>query len=80
MRHRRRAKLAHGVVEQCREVGARAIALPGDVSDGSASREAVRALIAVLGRLDVVVTNAGIVHRQPLVEMSEARPGTGWSP
>jgi len=64
--------LARAVVEQCRELGARAVALPGDVSDGSASREAVGALITALGRLDVVVANAGIVHRQPLVEMSEA--------
>jgi 3-oxoacyl-[acyl-carrier protein] reductase len=66
------AALASEVVEQVRQLGGKAVALPADVADGSAMRAAVATLIDTLGGLDVVVTNAGIIHRRPFVEVTEA--------
>jgi len=64
--------LAHQVVDQARQLGAKALALPVDVSDAAAVRKVVTGLIDAFGRIDVVVTNAGIIHRRPLVEVTEA--------
>jgi 3-oxoacyl-[acyl-carrier protein] reductase len=66
------AALAQEVVDQARQLGAKAVALPADVTDAAAMREAVTALIGVSGRLDVVVTNAGIIHRRPFIDVTEA--------
>jgi 3-oxoacyl-[acyl-carrier protein] reductase len=60
------------VVDQVRQLGAKAVALPADVADASAVRTAVTTLIQALGGLDVVVTNAGIIRRGPLLEITEA--------
>ncbi len=64
--------LANEVVDQVRQFGGKAIALPADVTDAPAVRAAVTMLIETLGRIDVLVTNAGIVHRRPLVDVTEA--------
>ena len=68
----REAAGAEEVVEACRALGRHAVALPGDVADAATMRAAVAALVAARGRLDVVVTNAGIVHRQPVADVAEA--------
>lgn len=64
--------LANEVVDQARQLGAKAVALPADVTDAAAVREAVRTLIEAFGRIDVLVTNAGIIHRRPLADVTEA--------
>jgi 3-oxoacyl-[acyl-carrier protein] reductase len=64
--------LARKVLDQVRQLGAKAVALPADVSDAAAVGGAVATLIAALGRIDVLVTNAGIVHRRPLIDVTEA--------
>ena len=66
------AALASEVVDQVRQLGGKAVALPADVVDGLAMRGAVTTLIQTLGGIDVVVTNAGIIHRGPLVDVTEA--------
>jgi 3-oxoacyl-[acyl-carrier protein] reductase len=53
------------------EHGRRALGLPVDVTDGAAVREAVERVVGELGRLDVLVTAAGIVHRDTLEETGE---------
>jgi 3-oxoacyl-[acyl-carrier protein] reductase len=50
----------------------RILDLPLDVTDGEAVRHAVARVTRELGRLDIVVTGAGIVHRDPLEETTEA--------
>jgi 3-oxoacyl-[acyl-carrier protein] reductase len=65
-------KLAGEVVDGVRQLGGKAVALPADVADWSAMRQAVETLIQTLGRVDIVVTNAGITHRGLLVDATEA--------
>ncbi len=66
------AALAATLLDELRAAGAPAIALPADVTDGAAMRAAGRRLVEALGRVDIVVTNAGIIDRRPFVETSEA--------
>ena len=52
--------------------GRRALSLVGDVSDASAVGTALHRVVAELGRLDVVVNNAGIAERAGLEDLDEA--------
>jgi len=51
--------------------GRRGLGLTLDVTDAEAVRAAVGRVVTTLGRLDVLVTAAGIVHRDPLEETTE---------
>lgn len=59
----RDATAAARVVAECVAVGARAIAVRADVAEESDVVALFDATVAELGRLDVVVNNAGILHR-----------------
>jgi 3-oxoacyl-[acyl-carrier protein] reductase len=65
-------KLAAEVVDEIRQLGGKAVALPGDVADAGAMRAVVATLVDTLGGIDVVVTNAGIIHRAMAVDVAEA--------
>ncbi|MBI2466376.1 MAG: SDR family oxidoreductase [Candidatus Rokubacteria bacterium] len=52
--------------------GRRALGLALDVTAAGDVRGAVGRVVAELGRLDIVVTAAGIAHRDPLEETTEA--------
>jgi 3-oxoacyl-[acyl-carrier protein] reductase len=52
--------------------GRRSLGLTLDVTDAEAVRAAVRRVVTDLGRLDILVTAAGIVHRDTLEDISEA--------
>jgi 3-oxoacyl-[acyl-carrier protein] reductase len=52
--------------------GRRALGLSLDVTDAEAVRQAIGRVVGGLGRLDVLVTAAGIIHRDALEETSEA--------
>ncbi|MFO1351834.1 MAG: SDR family oxidoreductase [Gammaproteobacteria bacterium] len=43
-----------------------------DVTDEAAGAQAIQAIVAEYGRLDVLVANAGIQHRRPLTEFATA--------
>ena len=45
---------------------------PCDVADASQVATTVRAIVADLGRIDVLVNNAGVVRREPLEDISNA--------
>lgn len=64
--------LAGAVVEEVTQAGGKATALPADVADHGAVRDAVASLLGAFGRIDILVTNAGIAHRGRLVELTEA--------
>lgn len=53
-------------------IGARALAVRTDVSSGEDVRQLVAACLEKHGRVDVVVNNAGITHRnQPMLDVDE---------
>jgi NAD(P)-dependent dehydrogenase (short-subunit alcohol dehydrogenase family) len=53
-------------------LGRRALAIPCDVADAAAVGAAAERVLADLGVPDVVVANAGVVHRAPVHTMTEA--------
>src|ERR1700683_4048343 len=56
-----------------RRLGPSAMALKADVSNRADIERAARAAIDALGRIDIVVNNAGTTHRnKPLMEVEEA--------
>jgi sorbitol-6-phosphate 2-dehydrogenase len=55
------------------ETGRRLHAAPMDVTDETQVREAVDGVIRDLGRLDILVANAGILHSAPVEEMALER-------
>jgi gluconate 5-dehydrogenase len=42
-----------------------------DVADTKAAKHAVRAQIAALGKIDILINNAGIIHREPVMELDD---------
>jgi NAD(P)-dependent dehydrogenase (short-subunit alcohol dehydrogenase family) len=57
-------------VTQCRELGVEAIALPCNVADLDSVQVAVEATMSRWGRVDILVTSAGIYSGAPLPEVS----------
>ena len=56
----RREPPLESVVEQCRSLGAEALAVPADVRDETSMRAVARCALNRFGRLDVWVNNAGV--------------------
>src|SRR5579859_1741443 len=53
-----------------RAAGRRAVAAQADVRDADGLRSAVDAAVAELGRLDVVIANAGIIQLKPALDLT----------
>jgi NAD(P)-dependent dehydrogenase (short-subunit alcohol dehydrogenase family) len=68
---RRRDSLEQ-VREDIERAGGRAIAVGMDVTEANSVAEAVRTAAQGLGRLDIVVNNAGVTLTQPFLEITEA--------
>lgn len=68
----RDARALHEVVRQIATNGGKAEVAAFDVADESAQAAALAQVMARHGRLDIVVANAGIQHRRPLVEFETA--------
>src|SRR5262245_5913637 len=69
-----RKDAADAVVADIEKTGSRAVALQGDVADESAVKALFAAVDKAFGPLDVLVNNAGIMHRLvPPEEITKAR-------
>src|SRR5690606_24439888 len=53
---------------QVRQAGARAVSVEVDVRDVSSIRSAFQEVVRAMGRVDVLVNNAGIIMRKPALE------------
>jgi 3-oxoacyl-[acyl-carrier protein] reductase len=65
------AKAADSVVNQIRKDGGEALAFQADVGKKADVQKMVDFTVQKYGRLDVMVSNAGLVHKAPLLEQSE---------
>ncbi len=65
------AQAAKAVAEECRVLGVEAITVQADVADAGACAAMVKEVIAKLGRLDVLVCNAGITRDNLTLMMKE---------
>jgi len=57
---------------QVQDVGRRAMAVKGDLSDRSTPRRLVEEIAAEFGSLDILINNAGMIRRAPATDYSEA--------
>ncbi|WP_043199625.1 SDR family NAD(P)-dependent oxidoreductase [Pseudomonas putida] len=62
---------AQGVVQAIEAEGGKALAMAADIASGEACRGLVQAVASELGRIDVLVNNAGINRRGNLLALSE---------
>jgi NAD(P)-dependent dehydrogenase (short-subunit alcohol dehydrogenase family) len=70
----RDASPAEAVVKEIEALGGRALASTADVADFAAVARTVHEALDTFGEIDVLVTNAGISRRMPIVEL----PEEGW--
>ena len=64
----RRKDRLERLAEEIESDGGRALVLPTDVTDADQARAAVQQTVADLGRLDIVVNNAGVMLLGPMAE------------
>src|SRR5690242_10591465 len=64
-------RLGRTMVEQIEGLGRRAAWHRADLGDVAQARGIVDAALAAFGRLDVLVSNAGIFQRRPVLELEE---------
>jgi meso-butanediol dehydrogenase / (S,S)-butanediol dehydrogenase / diacetyl reductase len=63
---------AEAVSEEIRQLGRRSIAIVADVSKPDQAHRMVAEAVDALGRLDIMVANAGVVRGMPLQDVTEA--------
>ncbi len=63
---------ANEVVNEIAQLGRKALALQGDVSQSSDVQRMVQQTVAQLGQIDVLVNNAGMEEYTPFLEKTEA--------
>ena len=69
--YRERAAAAEEVVKEIKAAGGHAVAYKADVGEKAEVEAMVDFVVKEFGRLDVMVSNAGIVHKQALLKHTE---------
>ena len=65
------AEAAEAVAQEIRAAGERATAIAANIAQGAACHALVKEVLAALGRIDVLVNNAGINRRGNIMAISE---------
>ena len=65
------AEPANAVVREIEALGGKAIASLADVADYDQAAETVKAAVSAFGGIDILIANAAIVRRAPIVELPE---------
>ena len=69
--HARTAEQAEETLQTINELGRRAIVVSGDMADPGLPAGLVDNVISELGRIDILINNAGMIRRAPAVDYSE---------
>ena len=62
---------AEEVASEIRALGRRAVAIRADVGEGNEARQLVAGAVEQLGRLDVLVSNAGVLEKAAVFDVTE---------
>jgi 2-deoxy-D-gluconate 3-dehydrogenase len=69
--HCRNSGDAAGTIAAIEKLGRKAIEVTGDMADKAAPAAVVDSAISGLGKLDILINNAGMIRRSPAVDFSE---------
>lgn len=69
--HSRTEGGAAEAIEAVTALGRKAISVVGDMADTDAPKEVASAALAELGKVDILINNAGMIRRSPAVDYSE---------
>ncbi len=64
--------VAGALVDEIAAMGQRSFALQADLAEAETARRVVREAAERLGGLDIILTAAAVIHRKPILEMSDA--------
>ena len=71
--YNRSADLAHGVVQDCLNLGAKAFAVQGDVSDNAVCQDLAAQAMSRWGRIDALVNSAGATLFIPMSQLDDVQ-------
>jgi len=57
--------------EKIRKTGRRSVAVKADVSNAKACETMIEKAVEFFGRVDILINNAGVVHRGPMLDVEE---------
>ena len=64
--------VAGALVEEIEAMGCRAFAIQADLAEAEVARQTVREAADRLGGLDIILTAAAVIHRKPILEITDA--------
>lgn len=67
-RHLKEAEMA---ADSVRKTGVKSLAIQADISDPKACKTMIDSTIEAFGKLDILINNAGVVHRGPMLDVEE---------